>query len=56
MVGRDQLLDSVWDYDTAPLTRTVDMHVAKLRKKIEDNTAQPKFLVTVHGLGYKFNG
>jgi DNA-binding response OmpR family regulator len=56
VVGRDQLLDAVWDYDTAPLTRTVDMHVAKLRKKIEDNTAQPKFLVTVHGLGYKFNG
>jgi DNA-binding response OmpR family regulator len=56
VVGRDQLLDSVWDYDTAPLTRTVDMHVAKLRKKIEDKPAQPRFLVTVHGMGYKFNG
>ena len=55
VVGRDQLLDAVWDYDTAPLTRTVDMHVAKLRKKIEDRPAQPRFLVTVHGLGYKFN-
>ncbi len=56
VVGRDQLLDAVWDYDAAPLTRTVDMHVAKLRKKIEDRPAQPRFLVTVHGMGYKFNG
>ncbi len=56
VVGRDQLLDAVWDYDAAPLTRTVDMHVAKLRKKIEDKPAQPRFLVTVHGMGYKFNG
>src|SRR5213594_1493102 len=56
IVGRDQLLDAVWDYDSAPLTRTVDMHVAKLRKKIEDKAAQPRFLVTVHGMGYKFNG
>jgi DNA-binding response OmpR family regulator len=56
VVGRDDLLDAVWDYDAAPLTRTVDMHVAKLRKKIEDRPAQPRFLVTVHGMGYKFNG
>ena len=56
VVGRDALLDAVWDYDAAPLTRTVDMHVAKLRKKIEDRPARPRFLVTVHGLGYKFNG
>ncbi len=56
VVSRDQLLDAVWDYDSAPLTRTVDMHVAKLRKKIEDKAAQPRHLVTVHGQGYKFNG
>lgn len=56
VVKRDALLDAVWDYDAAPLTRTVDMHVAKLRKKIEDKPAQPRFLVTVHGMGYKFNG
>jgi two-component system alkaline phosphatase synthesis response regulator PhoP len=56
VVGRDQLLDAVWDYDSAPLTRTVDMHVAKLRKKIEDKPARPRYLVTVHGIGYKFNG
>ena len=56
VVAREQLLDAVWDYDAAPLTRTVDMHVAKLRKKIEDRAADPRFIVTVHGLGYKFTG
>ncbi len=56
VVPRERLLDQVWDYDSAPLTRTVDMHVAKLRKKIEDNPADPRFIVTVHRMGYKFNG
>jgi two-component system alkaline phosphatase synthesis response regulator PhoP len=56
VVTRDQLLDSVWDYDEPPLTRTVDMHVAKLRKKIEDHPDEPRWLVTVHRAGYKFKG
>ncbi|MFQ5890808.1 MAG: response regulator transcription factor [Gemmatimonadota bacterium] len=56
IVARDQLLDAVWGYGAAPLTRTVDMHVAKLRKKIEDEPAEPRFIVTVHGMGYKFTG
>ena len=56
VVPRDQLLDTVWDYDNPPLTRTVDMHIAKLRKKIEDNPADPQFIVTIHRLGYKFTG
>jgi DNA-binding response OmpR family regulator len=56
VVAREQLLDAVWDYDNAPLTRTVDMHVAKLRKKIEDTPDDPHFIVTVHRMGYKFNG
>ena len=56
VVPRERLLDQVWDYDSAPLTRTVDMHVAKLRKKIEDNPADPRFIVTVHRMGYKFTG
>ena len=55
-VGRDQLLDAVWDYDHAPLTRTVDMHVAKLRRKVEDTVADPRWIVTVHRAGYKFTG
>ena len=56
VVGRDQLLDAVWDYDHAPLTRTVDMHVAKLRRKVEDTVADPHWIVTVHRAGYKFTG
>ncbi len=54
VVSREQLLDEVWDYEKAPFTRTVDMHVAKLRKKIEDDPTRPRFLLTVHGIGYKF--
>jgi DNA-binding response OmpR family regulator len=50
------LLDRVWEYDGTPLTRTVDMHVAKLRKKIEADPADPKHIVTVHRMGYKFTG
>jgi len=56
VIPRDELLDAVWDYDNAPITRTVDMHVAKLRKKIEDAPADPRWLVTIHGTGYKFTG
>jgi DNA-binding response OmpR family regulator len=56
VVSREQLLDGVWGYDTIPFTRTVDTHVAKLRKKIEDELSDPHFIVTVHGLGYKFTG
>jgi two-component system alkaline phosphatase synthesis response regulator PhoP len=56
VIPRDKLLDEVWGYDEAPLTRTVDMHVAKLRKKIEGKPADPQYLLTVHGMGYKFNG
>jgi two-component system alkaline phosphatase synthesis response regulator PhoP len=56
VVGRDQLLDAVWDYDDPPLTRTVDVHVAKLRRKIEDTPSDPRWIVTVHRVGYRFNG
>ncbi len=56
VVQRERLLEQVWEYDATPLTRTVDMHVAKLRKKIEDDPAVPKFIVTVHRMGYKFTG
>jgi two-component system alkaline phosphatase synthesis response regulator PhoP len=56
VVTREQLLDAVWGYDTIPFTRTVDTHIAKLRKKIEDDPSDPKLLVTVHRLGYKFIG
>ena len=56
VVSREALLDAVWEIRHAPLTRTVDMHVAKLRKKIEPEPHAPRFLLTVHGLGYKFTG
>ncbi|MCA1558170.1 MAG: response regulator transcription factor, partial [Acidobacteria bacterium] len=56
VITRDQLLDAVWGYDGFPLTRTVDMHIAKLRHKIEDSPADPHHIVTVHRAGYKFIG
>jgi DNA-binding response OmpR family regulator len=56
VVTRDQLLDSVWNYDRFPLSRTVDMHIAKLRQKIETLPSHPGWLITVHGAGYKFMG
>jgi two-component system alkaline phosphatase synthesis response regulator PhoP len=56
VVSREQLLDAVWGYDAAPFTRTVDMHVAKLRKKIEDSPMDPRYIMTVHRIGYKFVG
>lgn len=56
VVSRDQLLDHVWGYEGLPLTRTVDMHIAKLRQKIEDTPGEPRHIVTVHRVGYKFTG
>jgi len=52
--SRDHLLDAVWGYDATPSTRTVDVHIAWLRQKLEENPKHPKFIQTVHGLGYKF--
>jgi DNA-binding response OmpR family regulator len=54
VISRDRLLDDVWGYDSMPLTRTVDTHVAKLRKKIETDPAHPRHLITIHRVGYKF--
>jgi len=56
VITRDQLLDSVWGYDSFPLTRTVDTHIAKLRQKIEDSPSDPRWIITVHRVGYKFVG
>ena len=52
--SRDALLDAVWGYDAMPTTRTVDVHIAGLRQKLEENPRHPQFIHTVHGLGYKF--
>ncbi|NNE98709.1 MAG: response regulator transcription factor [Pyrinomonadaceae bacterium] len=52
--SRDELLDAVWGYDATPTTRTVDVHIAWLRQKLESNPKHPKHIQTVHGMGYKF--
>jgi two-component system alkaline phosphatase synthesis response regulator PhoP len=55
-LGRDELLDGVWGRDAVPTARTVDVHVAWLRRKLEEDAHRPRFILTVHGLGYKFVG
>ena len=54
IISREELLKQIWGYDSYPDTRTVDAHIAKLRRKIEDKPEEPKLIVTVHGMGYKF--
>ena len=53
VLSRDELLDSVWGYDAMPTTRTVDVHIARLRQKLEADPGDPEFILTVRGLGYK---
>ena len=56
VLGRDRLLSAVWGYESSSFSRTVDVHVAKLRRKIEDRPEDPHHIITVHGIGYKFTG
>ena len=53
---RDKLLDAVWGYENYPNTRTVDTHIVHLRQKLEPNPEEPRFILTIHGSGYKFVG
>ena len=55
-VSRERFLDIVWGYTAFPTTRTVDNHVASLRAKIEKNPEEPRWIVTVHGVGYRLEG
>jgi two-component system alkaline phosphatase synthesis response regulator PhoP len=55
-LSREELLNEVWGYNAMPTTRTVDVHVAWLRQKLEPNPRHPQFILTIHGLGYKFVG
>jgi two-component system alkaline phosphatase synthesis response regulator PhoP len=55
-LSRDELLNEVWGYHSMPSTRTVDVHVAWLRQKIEPNPRHPQYILTMHGMGYKFVG
>jgi DNA-binding response OmpR family regulator len=56
VLSRDELLDRVWGYDSMPITRTVDVHIGQLRQKLEPNPRAPQYILTVHGLGYRFVG
>ena len=55
-LSRDKLLDAVWGYENYPSTRTVDAHIVHLRQKLEPNPEEPRFILTIHGTGYKFVG
>jgi len=54
VISRDKFLDDVWGYEAFPTTRTVDNYILSLRKKIEDDPTNPKHLLTVYKVGYKF--
>jgi DNA-binding response OmpR family regulator len=54
VLSRNDLLNAAWGVDYFGTTRTLDQHIAQLRKKIEPDPAAPQFLLTVHGVGYKF--
>jgi two-component system response regulator VicR len=53
VITRDELLDEVWGYDQYPTTRTIDNHLGLLRNKLEEDPANPRYFITVHGVGYK---
>ena len=54
VVGRNELLKEVWGYGAFIMTRTVDTHIAELRRKLESNPAEPKHIMTVWKVGYRF--
>ncbi len=56
VINRDELMMVVWGYNSDVNTRTLDMHIVRLRKKIEENPDKPHYLQTVRGVGYKFSG
>ena len=56
VVTRERLLDEVWGYERFPTTRTVDTHVLRLRQKFERDPERPRYILTVHGQGYRFAG
>lgn len=53
-LSREKLLQEVWGYTFTPYTRTVDVHIAWLRQKLEEDPKQPQWILTIHGVGYKF--
>ena len=55
VLSRDALLNAVWGIDYFGTTRTLDQHVAQLRKKVEVVPDEPKSIMTVHGVGYRYD-
>ena len=55
VLPRQKILDDVWGRDEFPTTRTIDMHVLKLRRKLGEDPDAPRFLLTVHGVGYRYD-
>jgi len=53
-VGRDLLIDRIWGSEALPSNRTIDTHILSIRAKLEPNPAEPRHLLTVHGVGYRF--
>ena len=53
-ISRQELLENVWGYSPSMQTRTVDNQILKLRKKLEINPSRPRHIITVHGIGYRF--
>jgi len=56
VMTRGQLIDRIWGADYVGDTKTLDVHVKRLRSKLENDPANPRYLITVRGLGYKFEG
>lgn len=56
VLTRDMLLDKIWGYEYIGETRTVDVHIRHLRKKVEDDDKNPKYIETIRGIGYRFSG
>jgi two-component system alkaline phosphatase synthesis response regulator PhoP len=56
VLPREKLLREVWGYEVGTFTRTVDVHVAGLRQKLEKDPKKPELILTVHKIGYKFAG
>jgi two-component system alkaline phosphatase synthesis response regulator PhoP len=54
VVTREDLLQHVWEYQAEVSSRTIDVHIAWLRQKLEDNPQNPRFIQTVRGVGYRF--
>lgn len=56
VVSRDDLLDKIWGYEKYPTTRTIDNHILKMRKKIEEDPSHPRYILSVYAGGYRFIG